>query len=534
MRPNVQSRLDTGTAYVKDLITDIKKGEIKIPQFQRKFVWKEQQAIDLLDSIANNYPVGSLLLWKTSVKLAIERNIGDFKLPETDDLTPTDYVLDGQQRITVIYSCLGAPENEEGFAAAYDLANGAFIQKPSQHNPLIFPLRWMFDTTRMLDFRTGLKSYPEQQRYQDQLDDIITAFTSYRIPIVTLKDLTLEEVCPIFERINSSGTKLSMFDLMVAATWSHGQFDLNEEAARIASSLEAKGFERIERDTILKCVTAIKFGGIKKNQILSLRDIPKEEMEQLVKSTSEALLKAVDLLSTEFRIHSWAFLPYEALIIVLAHIFADGRTLSGERLVRLRQWFWRASFSERYRVGGEGFVTKDLEAIQKFVLDEQGDASFIGEPPTADQLTKSNFRISNSRARAFILALAIKKPRNLTNAAAIDTSVALSHFNRKQFHHLFPRGYLKRSSDPNEHNSIINVCMLAASENNAISDTDPHEYFPQCIKNLGENAEQVFLSNLLPHPDTLDYANASYERFLQERVKLVSGYVKSLCDGLVH
>lgn len=69
------------------------------PQFQRNFVWKEEQAIDLLDSISNNYPTGSLLFWKTNTKLATERNIGDFKLPETDDMSPTSYVLDGQQRI---------------------------------------------------------------------------------------------------------------------------------------------------------------------------------------------------------------------------------------------------------------------------------------------------------------------------------------------------------------------------------------------------------------------------------------------------
>ncbi|MGV1099917.1 DUF262 domain-containing protein [Thiovibrio sp. JS02] len=104
MKANIASRLGTGTPFLKDLITGVKKGEIKVPQFQRKFVWKEEQALNLLDSIASNYPVGSLLLWKTSNKLAAERNLGEFKLPETDDLTPTDYVLDGQQRLTVIYS----------------------------------------------------------------------------------------------------------------------------------------------------------------------------------------------------------------------------------------------------------------------------------------------------------------------------------------------------------------------------------------------------------------------------------------------
>jgi uncharacterized protein with ParB-like and HNH nuclease domain len=100
---NIASRLGTGTPLIKDLISDITRGEIKVPQFQRPFVWKEEQAIKLLDSIYNNYPIGSLLLWRTNSKLAVERNIGDFKLPETDDMSPTDYVLDGQQRLTVIF-----------------------------------------------------------------------------------------------------------------------------------------------------------------------------------------------------------------------------------------------------------------------------------------------------------------------------------------------------------------------------------------------------------------------------------------------
>ena len=96
------SRIETNTKFIRDLVTDIATGETKIPQFQRKFVWKHPQALDLLDSILKNYPVGSLLLWRTSKKLATERNIGDFKLPSTEELSPTNYVLDGQQRLTVI------------------------------------------------------------------------------------------------------------------------------------------------------------------------------------------------------------------------------------------------------------------------------------------------------------------------------------------------------------------------------------------------------------------------------------------------
>lgn len=141
---NIGGRLNTDTVYIQDLISGVRNGETKVPQFQRQFVWKDEQALNLLDSIANNYPVGSLLLWKTPDKLKAERNIGEFKLPMTDDLTPTDYVLDGQQRLTVIYSCFGASESEGGFIAGYDLETETFIRLTSDSKPNCFPLRVCF------------------------------------------------------------------------------------------------------------------------------------------------------------------------------------------------------------------------------------------------------------------------------------------------------------------------------------------------------------------------------------------------------
>jgi uncharacterized protein with ParB-like and HNH nuclease domain len=93
MAKGASSRIATDVQLISALIAGIEKGEIKVPKFQRAFVWKDDQALDLLDSIANNYPVGSLLLWRTHDKLLAERNIGEFSLPATDDMDPTDYVL---------------------------------------------------------------------------------------------------------------------------------------------------------------------------------------------------------------------------------------------------------------------------------------------------------------------------------------------------------------------------------------------------------------------------------------------------------
>lgn len=529
LKTHTGSRLETSTAFIKDLLSDIQKGEIKVPQFQRKFVWKKEQALNLLDSISNNYPAGSLLLWRTQTKLAVERNIGDFKLPKTDDHSPTDYVLDGQQRITVIYSCLGAPPDEEGFASGYDLEAQEFVELVPNQRSTIFPMRSLFNTTKLLNFRTGLQILAEATIYQQRLDDLVEAFTSYRLPLVMLKDLSIDEVCPIFERINSSGTKLSVYDLLVAATWTP-RFDLNDLSTEVAASLATKGFEGIEPSTVLKCLSAIHFAGLKRNQLLELRNVSEPDMHLLVEKTKAALLRAVDLLSTEFRIHSWDFLPYEAVLVVLCYITSRSGHLDPARLIRVRQWFWRSAFSERYRVGGESFVTKDLETVASFV-ENGGDPKEFGEPLTAKQIQQSGFRSNNSRSRAFILALAARKPRNLTNGAFIDTAEALSQFNKKQFHHIHPKAFLKRIGCTEDENVLANICMLAAAENNAVSDSDPKVYLPQIIAHHGSASEDVLHSNILPPSGSLEYSQASYADFIEGRSILIAEFITKLCNG---
>jgi hypothetical protein len=530
MRKNVVSRINTDTALISNLIAGINRGEIKVPKFQRDFVWKDDQAIDLLDSLANNYPVGSLLLWKTKDKLRAERNIGEFGLPSTDDMEPTDYVLDGQQRLTVIYSCLGAKESDGGFAVVYDLEAEQFLRMPDVLKLSQFPLRKLFNTTQLLNFRAAVQSLPNGAEYQARLDAIIGAFTEYRLPVVTLKDLSVEEVCPIFERINSSGTKLSTYDLMVAATWNR-EFDLNDEVDEIRDALDPKGFDDIDRETVLKCLSAVHLGTIKERSLMTLRTLNKTDIKALIDTTKGSLLRTVDLLSTEFNIYSWDFLSYEALVVIACHIYAKINHLSPDQVRRVREWFWRASFGERYKVGGESFVSNDLSTVYKYVVEGQGSASDFGNPPTEKEWQTIPFRSNVSRSRAYALALAARRPRNLTNGSHIDPATALSSYNKKQFHHVFPRGYLRRIHEIINDNLLMNICMLSASGNNAIRDSDPKAYLPSCAEKLGQNADGVFASNLLPKPADFAYETREYRDFLTARAVIVGRFVDGLCNG---
>ena len=268
-------------------------------------------------------------------------------------------------------------------------------------------------------------------------------------------------------------------------------------------------------------------------------------MSALVGNAKESLMQAVDAVVTQFGIHSWDFLPYEAVLIIMAYLFGKSELPSRVDITRLRQWFWRAAFSQRYRVGGENFVSKDLTEVSDFVImprveaanlsvELKSKAADFGSPPRIDVWKKTPFRATNSISIAYILGLASLHPRNLTNGAHIDVASALSHFNRKEFHHIYPKNYLKAQKIAGEHNALANICMLAASENKLISDRDPREYIPECVAKLGAKADLVFKSNLMPMPSTFDYATHTFSEFIERRSNLIENLVSTLCAGDVY
>lgn len=531
---HIRGRLTSDVSNFQDIITEIKKGEIKIPKFQRPFVWQAEQAVSLIDSISNGYPVGSLLVWRTSEKLRSERQLGEFSLPDTDEMTPTKYVLDGQQRITVIYSALGAAPEDDGFSPLYDLRSGKITSSSSSASRSIwqFPLRYTYLTSKLLDFRTAIQSLEDGAALQAKLDEFIGSITSYRVPIVELRDLTVEEVCPIFERINSSGTKLSTFDLIAAATWTT-EFDLSDEAEEISVSLAPKHFDGLAKETILKCLAAYLTDSVKKEDIMSMRALDTNIIKAGSEKIKESLKITVDQLYAEFLTKSMSFLPYEAHLICLSAIFCDQNSLSAEQLKRMRQWFWRSSFSQHYRGASETFISQSVKLVKEFVCGGEGDPSQFGSIPEAQSILRTKFHFRSAMAKAFVIALTKNGPRNLTNGNNIDIEETLSSYNNKQYHHIFPQAYLKRIGQKNWVDSYANICILSASENNRISDNDPNEYILEYGSKLGESHDEVLAANLMPQLSDVDYKTVEFQEFLKSRSDRIVAHIQMLCAGHV-
>lgn len=145
---------------IRKIIDKITSGEIRIPSFQRGFVWEEDDVAFFMDSLFKGYPIGAVLLWRTKEKLVNERNLGHFLLPEPTKDYPVDYVLDGQQRLTSIFSVFQTeltPIDDPTWKDIYYLIGNNKTHQDLQFIPLKredvnlqkhFPIKSLFDSVQ--------------------------------------------------------------------------------------------------------------------------------------------------------------------------------------------------------------------------------------------------------------------------------------------------------------------------------------------------------------------------------------------------
>ena len=523
---------------IASLIQRVNSGDIKLPTFQRPQVWNIGQAIDLLDSIYQGYPIGSLLFWRTSASLRSERNIGDFILPETPEEYPKNYILDGQQRLTTIYAVLTLPPERlaERWRVAYDLERLTFIEVRGALKPTQVPLNVLYDMSQYMQFARSLEEQDNADKLIAETERLWETLHEYVVPVVTVLNAPVDKVGIIFERINSRGTKLTIFDLMVAATWGaqeHEEFNLRESVETVLEQLDEKDYGEIEDVTVLRSLSVVASASARRDMILDLRNHSQADLELLIEKTRSALSAAVDFLVSECSAVSSDFLPYERQLMLLAYVMAQrsSLSLSASDVSVLRRWFWRTSFAERYRAGGEALFDEDLGTALD-ALDSPERLSRYGEAPDKGFFIRSEFRKNAAASRAFAALLGSRGPKNITNGAAIDVGTALSTYNRKEFHHLFPQKVLKDRGVNNDLiNALANICMLTAAENKKIGAKLPSEYVKDIKTNLetsGEDFDVVMDSNLIPPEAVERMLVDDYAGFLEVRSKFLSEMIADL------
>jgi Protein of unknown function DUF262 len=198
--------------HLVTLFRQITSGEIRIPAFQREFVWKEKQMIELLESVAEGFPIGSVLLWAVDKKMLKIAPNDATSFPNVDERYPTSYVLDGMQRLSTLYGVFhfGISTFDSRFDVHYDLETGLFAHRDDAEQPpaTAVPLSALFTPRQLLEHQARLSSLPGDDALIEKLLQLQAAFQEYMIPVVTIRSADVHRIVGIFEKINSTGTRL--------------------------------------------------------------------------------------------------------------------------------------------------------------------------------------------------------------------------------------------------------------------------------------------------------------------------------------
>jgi len=520
---------------IEELANRILKGDILLPKFQRDFVWDKPQILDLLDSIASNYPIGSVLLWRSRETLRSERNVADLEIAPTQQDYPVNYLLDGQQRLSTVCGALywSGLDPLSRWNVAYDLREKKFIHLDSLEDPPLHQIRLnkLSDPSTYFQQVSSLDTLaaPDRNVLKDNAKALFDRFKDYKIATVTLHDMSIQSVAPIFERINSKGTPLTIVDLMRAATWSE-DFDLIDSINDITIDLEVKNFGGLDRKAVLRSISAAAGGGFSEASIDGLRKHSSPTLKGAVAETKEAYRKAVDFLATDLRIPTDDQLPYVNQVVVLSELFRRLSKPTAAQYAEVKKWFWRTAVGGYFGGWNTGNMAADQDAVKQFA---SGTASSIEcgvADPGAGIWTTQQFRQNSAQSKILILLLAFNQPVDLLTGQKIDINKALSPGNSKEFHHFFPRDYLTKQQKitTRRANLVGNIIMLTAGSNKKISNRSPSDYLKEVVSQLGANLDNALAANLISK-EAFDAAMSNdYGAFLTARAQTIHRTVSEL------
>lgn len=514
---------------IDDLARRILTGDIYLPKFQREFVWERSQVIDLLDSVARNYPIGSVLLWQSKQELRSEGRIADLEIAQPKPDYPVNYLLDGQQRLSSICGALywKGDNPRSPWNVAYDLKNKTFLHLETMEDPPLHQIR----LNRIPDPATffqhvALLESSGQKELSDVAKELFNRFKDYKVATVTLGDMPLADVAPIFERINSTGTRLTVVDLMRAATWSP-EFDLVDSIDSIREVLSAKSFEGIDRKAILRNVSAAVGGAFTVESIDELRKKNSDVLKAAIAETSESYKKAVDYLSTHIKVPSFAVIPYTNQVVVLSEILRRVPTPDAAQWRAIENWFWRSGISGYFSGWNSGMMATDLAAIAKFADGTLNTLDMGFQVSVPSFWSSRTFRGNSAHSKILAIFLAYQGPKDFLTGQAIDTDRALAWQNGKEFHHFFPQAHLRKKGVATSRiSSLANMVYLSSASNKMISDRAPSEYVQKLLNEHGADARSWLATNLIDD-DAINAALADdYEKFLTARSNAINECAK--------
>lgn len=515
---------------LSSLLNDIESGRIKIPQFQREYVWERKAAAQLLDSIAKGFPIGTFILWETQEELRSIRNIGNHNLPDTPIGHVAQYILDGQQRITSLYTCFkGLTVNRNGKIEDF---SEIYIDLGADGEEEVVTLNFNEEKSeryiKIVDLLYGklgslAKKYSESSL--DKIDTYKERFKSYQFSLVILKNALLDVATEVFTRLNVGGKTLTLFEIMVAKTYDqHRNFDLAEKFEMLMEEL-GEDYKTISSSTVLQVISLILKKDCTRKQILKL---DKHDFIDIWEQTTLSIKKAVDYFKNSLGIPVSKLLPYDGLIVPFSYFFFrhPDRPLDVKKEL-LQDFFWRVSLSGRYSSGVETKLAQDIRRIDAILEKKLPSYDYEVNVSPERIIDQGWFGTGRSFIKAILCLLASKNPKSFADNTKVHIDNAwLQIATSKNYHHFFPKAYLKSKEDDFYINHILNITIVDDFLNKKIIRAKaPSVYMKDFVTN-NKNIEETMKSHLI---DLNDFGiwEDNYDLFFQKRAELISHELRS-------
>ena len=512
------------------IMTDMKEGRIRIPRFQREFVWERSRINALLDSMYAEYPIGTIFLWNAPPSYNYLLR-DDAALRQAPLLNGQGYsfILDGQQRLTSLYAVIfGLTLDEENYTNfVVDLASSGdklFLYRYQGADNK----RWVSVQDVLSGSHIFMLSLPTD--YQERFAQVSETLRSYPFSVVQVMDMEIDDAIEIFERINQQGRRLSRYDLICASVMS-SEFDMRERTQQdILAPLESS-FGIIEETSIPQALALnIKKSTEQKTQL----ELKSQEVADFWEGTVECFRSAVDFVRENLGVARSDFLPYPGMLPVLVHYFFElGRKSVGsvEHLRQLEHWFWRVAFGERYSGASQTRMNEDARWIRRLL---QSNADCPEYPISTDARLLDARMNRTSAIRNGMLCL-LNGCNPLDFRSQVKIALQGDHFSKftlTERHHIFPAGLLKRQGiDAKRVHALANFCFIPADTNKWIGDRAPSEYMRE-VRNMYSKRDEfhaVMRTHLIPAENDSGIWNDDYERFLKQRASLLMREIRSRC-----
>jgi len=541
--------MQPGKEKIIDLLDQAERAQLVLPEFQRSFVWSRKDVEELLVSLISGFFIGTLLLLEIDSKNPpfAPRVIEGVQAQITD---PHVMVLDGQQRLSSLYYALhelGFPLSNTRRPYRFYLDIGKFLGGDAENSVLSIAVQDGDDDipSEERQFAEGLlpfiklaswgefEDWKEKYRahlveagkfdagYWEKFRNVAREFLEYQVPFVRLDIHTnLEAVVEVFERINRTGTPLSVFALVTARLYNHGPRlrDLWQETFENGTCIQffsEKDDEAIPR-IILQVVSLLRGKECKKKDLISIEhDNFNQDWNQAAAYVEKALDRLKTLNQSGYGVMSKDWLPYSTICAPLAALlWVAEKRFPGQSQVyeRLHKWYWSSVFTERYAGASDTAIHSDFIQVSRWFANP-------GEVPEAVQKAAQligGLDLTRSRKSAVYKGIMCLIALNGALDFRTGDSIQLHELDD---HHVFPKRVLTPRYDAESVNVILNRTLISSATNRIlIRDRRPSQYLDDMEREMGvERMSRVLQSHFIDNDSLRCMRNDDYDGFIEHR-----------------